>query len=247
MKRKLVTSALPYVNNIPHLGNLIQVLSADVYARFCRLRGYDTLYVCGTDEYGTATETKAQEEGKTPRELCDYYHAIHSDIYNWFGIAFDNFGRTSTPQQTEITQGMFLDLEKNGHIKEHTIEQLYCSSCKRFLADRYVRGTCPACGYEDARGDQCEHCGKLLDPTELKGPRCSTCGLDAGNPRDKAPLHRPSRNPPCLRKVDEIGKRFRAMGEKRAPNDPGMDPRRTPGTRDHPRPFVGNSRAKSGF
>jgi methionyl-tRNA synthetase len=176
MKRKLVTSALPYVNNIPHLGNLIQVLSADVYARFCRLRGYDTLYVCGTDEYGTATETKAQEEGKTPRELCDYYHAIHSDIYNWFGIAFDNFGRTSTPQQTEITQGMFLDLEKNGFIKEHTIEQLYCSSCNRFLADRYVRGTCPACGYEDARGDQCEHCGKLLDPTELKGPRCSTCG-----------------------------------------------------------------------
>ena len=176
MKRKLVTSALPYVNNIPHLGNLIQVLSADVYARFCRLRGYDTLYVCGTDEYGTATETKAQEEGKTPRELCDYYHAIHSDIYAWFGIAFDHFGRTSTPQQTEITQGMFLDLAKNGYIKEHAIEQLYCSSCGRFLADRYVRGVCPSCGYEDARGDQCEHCGKLLDPTELKNPRCSTCG-----------------------------------------------------------------------
>jgi methionyl-tRNA synthetase len=176
MKRKLVTSALPYVNNIPHLGNLIQVLSADVYARFCRLHGYETLYVCGTDEYGTATETKAQEEGKTPRELCDYYHAIHSDIYKWFNIAFDNFGRTSTPQQTEITQGMFLDLEKNGFIKEHTIEQLYCSSCGRFLADRYVRGTCPSCGYEDARGDQCEHCGKLLDPTDLKNPRCSTCG-----------------------------------------------------------------------
>lgn len=176
MKRKLVTSALPYVNNIPHLGNLIQVLSADVYARFCRLRGYETLYVCGTDEYGTATETKAQEEGKTPRELCDYYHAIHSDIYKWFNIAFDNFGRTSTPQQTEITQRMFLDLEAKGYIKEHTIEQLFCASCNRFLADRYVRGTCPACGYEDARGDQCEHCGKLLDPTELQNPRCSTCG-----------------------------------------------------------------------
>ncbi len=176
MKRKLVTSALPYVNNIPHLGNLIQVLSADVYSRFCRLRGYDTLYVCGTDEYGTATETRAQEEGKSPRELCDHYHAIHCDIYNWFGIAFDHFGRTSTPQQTEITQTMFLDLEKNGFIKEHAIEQLYCSSCGRFLADRYVRGTCPSCGYEDARGDQCEHCGKLLDPTELKNPRCSTCG-----------------------------------------------------------------------
>lgn len=167
---------MPYVNNIPHLGNLIQVLSADVYSRFCRMRGYETLYVCGTDEYGTATETKAQEEGKTPRELCDYYHAVHSDIYKWFNIAFDHFGRTSTPQQTAITQGMFLDLEKNGYIKEHTIEQLFCASCNRFLADRYVRGTCPACGYEDARGDQCEHCGKLLDPTELKNPRCSSCG-----------------------------------------------------------------------
>ncbi len=175
MKRKLVTSALPYVNNIPHLGNLIQVLSADVFSRYCRLKGYETLYVCGTDEYGTATETRAQEEGKTPRELCDFYHAIHSDIYQWFGIAFDHFGRTSTPQQTEITQGIFLDLQKNGHIKEHTLEQLYCASCGRFLADRYVLGTCPSCGYDGARGDQCEHCGRLLDPTDLKNPRCSTC------------------------------------------------------------------------
>lgn len=175
MNKKLITSALPYVNNIPHLGNLIQVLSADVYARFCRLKGYETLYICGTDEYGTATETKAQEEGKSPRELCDYYHAIHSDIYKWFSIAFDHFGRTSTSQQTEITQGIFLDLEKNGYIKEHTIEQLFCASCNRFLADRYVRGTCPVCGYEEARGDQCEQCGKLLDPTELKKPRCSSC------------------------------------------------------------------------
>ena len=176
MKRKLITSALPYVNNIPHLGNLIQVLSADVFARFCRLRGYTSLYVCGTDEYGTATETKALEEGKTPRELCDYYHAIHRDIYHWFNIAFDYFGRTSTPQQTEIVQGIFKDIEKNGFIKEHSMEQLHCAQCNRFLADRYVRGTCPHCGYEDARGDQCEACGKLLEPTELKAPRCSTCG-----------------------------------------------------------------------
>ena len=176
MKRKLITSALPYVNNIPHLGNLIQVLSADVFARFCRLRGYTSLYVCGTDEYGTATETKALEEGKTPRELCDYYHAIHRDIYHWFNIAFDYFGRTSTPQQTEIVQGLFKDIDKNGFIKEHAIEQLYCAHCNRFLADRYVRGICPHCGYEDARGDQCEACGKLLEPTELKAPHCSTCG-----------------------------------------------------------------------
>ncbi|MGP1455922.1 MAG: methionine--tRNA ligase [Treponema sp.] len=176
MKRKLITSALPYVNNIPHLGNLIQVLSADVFARFCRLHGYESLYICGTDEYGTATETKALEEHKTPRALCDYYHAIHRDIYHWFNISFDYFGRTSTPQQTEIVQDIFKHLEANGFIKEHAIEQLYCTHCQRFLADRYIRGTCPHCSYDDARGDQCEHCGTLLDPTDLHQPHCATCG-----------------------------------------------------------------------
>ena len=117
MNRRLITSALPYVNNVPHLGNLLQVLSADVFARFCRSRGYDTLYICGTDEYGTATETKALEENKKPRELCNYYHAIHKDIYDWFGINFDYFGRTSTPQQTEIVQSLFNQLDERGFIK----------------------------------------------------------------------------------------------------------------------------------
>lgn len=186
MKRRLITSALPYVNNIPHLGNLIQMLSADVFARFCRSRGYDTMYVCGTDEYGTATETKALEVGKTPRELCDYYHAIHRDIYEWFGIAFDHFGRTSTPQQTEIVQDLFNDLDRNGFISEHVNEQLFCPQCERFLADRYVRGVCPSCGYEKARGDQCERCGKLLDPTDLREPKCSTCG---GTPHVRQTRH----------------------------------------------------------
>ena len=116
MKRRLITSALPYVNNVPHLGNLIQVLSADAFARFCRLSGYETLYVCGTDEYGTATENKAAEEGITPRELCDRYHAIHADIYRWFNINFDKFGRTSTAIQTEVTQDIFLKLEKDSII-----------------------------------------------------------------------------------------------------------------------------------
>lgn len=176
MNRRLITSALPYVNNIPHLGNLIQMLSADVFARFCRSRGYDTLYICGTDEYGTATETKAIEMKKTPRELCDYYYEIHRDIYDWFGIAFDKFGRTSNEQITDITQEIFKELDKNGYIKEHTTKQLFCPHCNMFLADRFVRGVCPKCGYDDARGDQCEHCGSLLDPTELQAPRCATCG-----------------------------------------------------------------------
>jgi len=171
MKKRLVTSALPYVNNIPHLGNLIQVLSADVFARYCRLGGYKTLYICGTDEYGTATETRAREEGITPRELCTRYYTVHDDIYRWFNISFDKFGRTSTPKHTRITQHIFWKLYENGHIKEHTIEQLYSEESQMFLADRYVRGTCPNCGYEEARGDQCESCGKLLDPADLIDPR----------------------------------------------------------------------------
>ncbi len=176
MKRRLITSALPYVNNIPHLGNLIQVLSADVFARYCRLRGYPTLYICGTDEYGTATETRALEEGISPRELCDRYFAIHDEIYRWFNIAFDKFGRTSTPEHTEITQGIFERLDANGYISENTIKQLYSPKDGMFLADRYVRGTCPHCGYAEARGDQCENCGKLLDPMELINPRSALSG-----------------------------------------------------------------------
>ena len=175
MKKRLITSALPYVNNIPHLGNLIQVLSADVFARFCRLKGYETIYICGTDEYGTATETKALEEGISPKELCDKFYVIHEDIYKWFNISFDKFGRTSAEKHIEITQSVFKSLDKNKYIFEKTIEQLFCTKCNRFLADRYVKGTCPSCGYEDARGDQCEHCGKLLDPTELVKPRCGIC------------------------------------------------------------------------
>ena len=188
MKRRLITSALPYVNNVPHLGNLIQVLSADAFARFCRLWGYETLYVCGTDEYGTATETRAAEEGISPRELCDRYHAVHAGIYRWFNIAFDIFGRTSTPIQTEVTQDIFKKLDAAGFIVEREIEQLYCSSCERFLADRYIRGVCPHCGSAEARGDQCETCGKLLDPTELREPRCSACG-SAPAPRSTKHLY----------------------------------------------------------
>ena len=150
----LITSALPYVNNVPHLGNIIGcVLSADVYARYCRLAGHNTIYVCGTDEYGTATETKAQQEGKTPREICDYYFAIHKKIYEWFDCDFDTFGRTSTPIHTGITHDIFKNIYDRGNTTEKVIDQLYCPSCQRFLADRYVRGECPMCHYNDAKGD----------------------------------------------------------------------------------------------
>ncbi len=169
--RILITSALPYVNNVPHLGNIIGcVLSADVFARYCRLRGHESIFVCGTDEYGTATEIKALEEGATPKEICDKYHKIHKDIYEWFGIRFDIFGRTSTGKHTEITQEIFTDLHRNGYVVEDEVEQFFDEKAGMFLADRYIEGTCPYCQSEGARSDQCDRCGRLLHHGELKNP-----------------------------------------------------------------------------
>lgn len=186
-KNNLITSALPYVNNVPHLGNIIgSVLSADIFSRYSKARNYNTLFICGTDEYGTATETKALEEGVTPRELCTKYHAIHADIYKWFQIDFDYFGRTTTQKQTEIAQDIYLKLEKNGLLEEKSVDQLYCPEHKGFLADRFVEGTCPKCQYEDARGDQCDKCGILLNPMELINPRCK---LDNATPVQRVSEH----------------------------------------------------------
>ncbi|MBN1275545.1 methionine--tRNA ligase [Candidatus Woesearchaeota archaeon] len=172
-KRILITSALPYVNNVPHLGNLIgAVLSADVYARFARSKyGEDNvLYICGADEHGTTTEMKAKEEGLTPQQLCDKYYAIHKDIYDWFRIEFDIFGRTAHPTQVKNAQNIFQKLYENGYIKEDELEQTYDEQAEQFLADRYVEGTCPYCKHEGARGDQCDACGKMLNPKELLDP-----------------------------------------------------------------------------
>ncbi|GMR48086.1 hypothetical protein PMAYCL1PPCAC_18281, partial [Pristionchus mayeri] len=175
-KNVLITSALPYVNNVPHLGNIIGcVLSADVFARYSRMQGYNTLYVCGTDEYGTATETKAIQEGLSPKEVCDRYHAIHKEVYQWFNISFDHFGRTTTQHQTEITQDIFKRIEANGFTTIQTVDQLHCDRCDKFLADRFVSGVCPLCGYDDARGDQCDSCGKLVNAVELVEPKCHLC------------------------------------------------------------------------
>lgn len=179
----LVTSALPYVNNVPHLGNIVgSILSADIFARYAKNRNYNTLFICGTDEYGTATETKALEEKVTPRELCDKYHRIHKEVYDWFEVEFDYFGRTTTEFQTEIAQDIFMKLYHNGYLEEKTTEQLYCEEHSSFLADRFVEGTCPKCQYEDARGDQCDKCGTLLNPFELINPRCK---LDNSKPVSK--------------------------------------------------------------
>lgn len=185
----LITSALPYVNNVPHLGNVVgSVLSADVYSRFSKLRDRPTLFICGTDEYGTATETKALETGQTPKELCDEFHTKHKEVYDWFEIAFDYFGRTTTEQQTVIAQDIFTKLWKNGYLNEKTTTQPYCEKHESFLADRFVEGTCPkpGCGYEDARGDQCDKCGQLLDPFELINPHCK---IDGATPVPRETKH----------------------------------------------------------
>ncbi|KAF8638324.1 hypothetical protein AX17_002344 [Amanita inopinata Kibby_2008] len=172
-KNILITSALPYCNNVPHLGNIIgSTLSADVYSRYSRTRNRRTLYICGTDEYGTATETQALKEGITPQELCDKYHALHRETYEWFDIGFDYFGRTSTPWHSKISQGIYLNLQRHGYLEKQDKEQTYCEGCQKFLADRYVEGICPHCGYEDARGDQCDGCSRTLDAIELIKPRC---------------------------------------------------------------------------
>ncbi|AEO69094.1 edb41e73-3086-4df8-b2a1-34a6f1221f26 [Thermothielavioides terrestris] len=199
----LITSALPYVNNVPHLGNIIgSVLSADVFARFCRARGLPTIYVCGSDQYGTATETKALSEGVDPATLCAKYHAIHKEIYDWFRIDFDVFGRTPTPEHTAIVQDIFSRLWKNGFIEQRETTQAYCPTHSSFLADRYVEGECSICHDKGARGDQCDACGNLLDPLEpdrdasgnqetkatgwLINPRCK---LDGTTPERRQTKH----------------------------------------------------------
>ena len=172
----LITSALPYVNNEPHLGNLIgAVLSGDVYARYCRQMDYNTLYICGTDEYGTATETKALLEKTTPEAICEKYNKTHNSVYEHFNLDFDYFGRTTTEKHTEIVQEIFHKCNNNGYMKKETVQQVYCGNCERFLADRFVRGTCPKCGYDDASGDQCDKCQITFEQSELKDPKCFVC------------------------------------------------------------------------
>lgn len=177
MSKILVTSALPYINGLPHLGHMVGcLLPSDVYARFMRLMGHDVLYIAGTDEHGTASEVGALKEGMGVEDYCDKYYALHTQIYNDFNLSFDCFGRTSSSQNQEIVNHIFEQLDKNGYIEERTIKQIYSIDDQMFLADRYITGTCPHCGYEKARGDQCENCTKVLEPTELKNARSTISG-----------------------------------------------------------------------
>ena len=177
MPRILITSALPYINGVKHLGNLVgSMLPADVYARFLRLQGEDVLYVCATDEHGTPAELAAIEAGQPVAEYCREQHAIQKRLGEEFGLSWDVFGRSSSRQNHELTQMFAKLLDENGLIEERSTHQMYSIDDDRFLPDRYIIGTCPYCGYERARGDQCENCGNLLDPTELIEPRSAVSG-----------------------------------------------------------------------
>jgi len=177
MSRYLITSALPYVNGVKHLGNLVgSLLSSDVHARFRRMQGHDVLYLCATDEHGTPTELAALEAGVSPAEFCARWHAIQKDHYARFGLSFDHFGRSSSPQNHKLTQTFAQQLWEAGFLEERVTRQVYSHADKRFLPDRYVIGTCPHCGYDRARGDQCENCTRVLDPVDLINPRSAVSG-----------------------------------------------------------------------
>ncbi|MEM0372916.1 MAG: class I tRNA ligase family protein, partial [archaeon] len=174
--RYLVTSALPYVNNELHLGQFVGcILPADVFTRFLRLKKEDTIYVCGTDEYGTPIAVAAQKEGLAPKQLADKYYALQKKAIEGFNISADIFSRTTSPEHIKVVQDFYLKLKQNDYIYRKEIEQLYCEKCRRFLPDRYVEGKCPRCG-KDARGDQCDVCGNPLEPTQLIEAHCATCG-----------------------------------------------------------------------
>ncbi len=177
MTRILITSALPYINGVKHLGNLVgSMLPADVYARFERARGNDVLYICATDEHGTPAELAARAADQTPAEYCAEQHDIQKSAGAAFGLSFDYFGRSSAPENHALTQHFAQVLEAHGLIEERTDQQVYSIDDARFLPDRYVEGVCPHCGYEKARGDQCDNCGRLLDPVELKDPYSAISG-----------------------------------------------------------------------
>ena len=177
MARHLITSAIPYINGIKHLGNLVgSQLPADLYARYLRQRGHEVLFLCATDEHGTPAELAAAKAGKPVADYCAEMHAVQAEIADGFKLSFDHFGRSSSPQNHKLTQAFATRLHEVGLIKEVVEEQIYSIADGRFLPDRYIEGTCPNCGFESARGDQCDNCTKQLDPTDLINPYSTISG-----------------------------------------------------------------------
>ena len=190
MARILITSALPYINGVKHLGNLVgSMLPADVYARFQRQRGAEVLFICATDEHGTPAELAARAADQTVQQYCREQHDIQAAAGAAFGLSFDHFGRSSNPPNHRLTQHFAAVLEDKGLIEERVEKQVYSIDDQRFLPDRYVEGICPHCGYEKARGDQCDNCGRLLDPIELKEPYSAISGSRNIEVRETRHLH----------------------------------------------------------
>jgi methionyl-tRNA synthetase len=176
MSRKLVTSALPYANGPLHIGHVAGVyLPSDIYVRYLRLRKEDVIHICGSDEHGVAITIAAEKGGISPQKLVDFYHEDIKRAFDGLLIHFDNYSRTSLPVHHEGSSEFFKTLYDKGYVYRKDIQQFYCETCAKFMPDRYIDGTCPHCGFEEARGDQCEDCGRWLEPTDLKEPRCSVC------------------------------------------------------------------------
>jgi methionyl-tRNA synthetase len=190
MSRILITSALPYINGIKHLGTLAgSMLPADVYARFERLRGAEVLFISASDEHGTPAELAALTAGQDVRTYCDEQHAVQKQAGAAFGLSFDHFGRSSSLENRALTQSFCEALEAEGLIEERVDKMVYSIDDGRFLPDRYVEGTCPHCGFEAARGDQCDNCGRLLDPVDLIDPRSALSGSKNIEVRDTRHLY----------------------------------------------------------
>ena len=176
-ERTTITAALPYTNGPIHIGHLAGVyVPADIYSRYLRLRGEEVLFVCGSDEHGVAIPMKAGREGISPKELIDKYDALIRESFEAFGIAFDNYSRTSAPIHRETASAFFTKLHDQGDFEEQVTDQLFDPEAGQFLADRFVVGTCPKCGHTEAYGDQCENCGSSLNATDLIDPRSAISG-----------------------------------------------------------------------
>ncbi len=190
MSRILITSALPYINGIKHLGNLVgSQLPADVYARYMRARGHEVLFICATDEHGTPAELAAAKTGEPVADYCARMWQVQKDLADGFRLSFDHFGRSSSARNHALTQHFAGRLDDAGLIEEVSERQVYSLDDGRFLPDRYIEGTCPNCGYDRARGDQCENCTKQLDPTELINPRSAISGSTNLEVRETKHLH----------------------------------------------------------
>lgn len=177
-EKRLITAALPYINNVPHLGHIVgSHLPADIFARYCRLKDYDVLFVGGTDEHGSTTEISALKVGKDIETFSKKLYEEHKKVYSWFNISYDNFSRTTSEIHYKTVQDFFTKVYTNGYVKKGKMKVFYSAKDKIFLPDRYIKGECPKCGYEEANGDQCEKCTSVLDSFQLKNPR-STIGGD---------------------------------------------------------------------